>query len=275
MAEAPKPETLPVGELGDHYEVAAAYKDPVTGALYVHSALAAVAAPWAEEAHLSPAQAAESFGDVESFAAYVNRYATPANTLVTWWAGGIRAVLDYHLPEQREAGGRRQWTAQHPFSKSPELMGWEGLANGRTWSQADTVLKLEELADTITAPPAGDLRNLLRKLSASAKFTGDTEVRPDGTTNLVMGADKRISIALPEEISIGIPVLWGHTDEDGRPIPYGLQVRLLAVVDDKGGVGFRLYLRNADRALELAYAAVVARAQGLLAEFPILRASGG
>lgn len=259
--------------------VAATYKDPVSGALYVHRDLEAASDPWADEAHIKPVKAAESFGDVESWAKYVQRFADESGALLTWNSRGLKAVIDYHGDDGSPR--RCQWTAFHPFEPSLQWKAWTALANGQPISQRQAVERLEDLGADIVDPPQVDLLNLLRSLRASVNAKADTELRPDGTTSVTFSKDAAVrsnaaegSLTLPSEIGIAIPVLKGHLDAEGRPVIYRVQVRLRVSVTDDAHLALRFTMPLAERVLEDVYADRVKSAQALLGEpFPLLRAA--
>lgn len=252
------------------------YKDPITGATYVHQDLLNAQGPWAEEQHIGPIKADESFGDVESFAAYVKRQGVATTTHLIWNSQGVKAILDYHQPS---GAGRCQWIARLPFEPSLEWRAWTSLASNQPVSQRAAVERLEELAEDITEPAAMDLMNLLRNLRANVTSTATTELRPDGTSAVYFANEKKLrstaDLELPSEITIAIPVLKGHVDAQGKPVRYQLTVRLRAVVDNEAHLMLRFSIHAAERVLEDVYAERVAAAQALFGEiFLLLRASG-
>lgn len=256
--------------------IAPTYKDPVTGALYVHEALTLRTEPWADEAHRPPVRAAEKFGDVESFVAYVREHAGTPNAppFLTWNATGLRAVLDYHGVGE---AGRCQWVASCPFVLSPEWKAWTALAGGRPIPHKAAVEALEDLAVDIVEPPASDLAALLRSLRATVNATAQTDLRADGTATVSFSQDKRVSLPgldLPPEFAIAIRALVGHVDDAGRPVLYRLPVRVRVSVDDQAHLAFRFAIPTAERVLEDVYADRVARAKALLGDaYPLLRAA--
>lgn len=258
-----------------HLTIAGSYKDPETNGLYVHKDLVEVVAPFAEEAHISPMQVHESFGDVESFVAYVQRYGMTATTHLTWNSRGLRAVLDYADSDDR-APGRCQWTATLPFVVSREWQTWMQFANGQARSQKEAVERLEDLAADIRKPSPADLMAILRTLRTTVNSQSETELRPDGTAKVEFARDSKLtgSVELPSLIQIAIPALKGHTDDDGRPVMYGLDVKLRASIDDNAKLTLRFTIPNAERVLEAVYEERVVAAKALLGdEFALLRAS--
>lgn len=262
--------------------VEASVEDERTGALWVHKDLVKVRDDWAIEDHVGPHKANESFGDVESWASYVKRFGTDedeANApLITWNSSGLHAVLDYHTFTN---AGRLQWTAHFPFVHSPEWKAWMAIATGHAISHKTAIEFLEDHAPDIQDPPEADLTSLLRALRASVQSVANTELKPDGTTNVFFEQNKSLRSAqggtaeLPHEFTIAIPVLKGHVDSAGKPVLYQLKVRLRASVDSDAHLALRLSIPNAERALESVYADQVAEAKRLLGEqFDVLRAAG-
>jgi uncharacterized protein YfdQ (DUF2303 family) len=259
-----------------HLTVAATYKDPTTGALYVHRELRAAQDAWSEEAHIRPMAANEQFGDIGSFVSYVQKYAQETTTHLTWNARGLRAVLDY-ADRGDGSPGRCQWRAEMPFQTSAQWRAWIALTTGQH-NQRSAIERLEDLAADIVSPVPTDLMGLLRSLRATVNARADTELRQDGTTKVSFEQDTKVqtakSVELPNTIAIAIPVLKGHVDVEGRPVLYRLDVRLRVSVDDGAKLTLRFAIPTADRVLEDVYADRVAAAKALLSEsFDLLRAS--
>lgn len=279
-------ETLPMALEGRQTApaviIAPTYKDPVTGALYVHHDLECVQDHWHEQLRIAPINVTERFGDVESWVAYVHRYAQmdPGDCsppYLTWNRVGLQAVLDYHATDR--TADRCQWRAVYPFTPSSQWSAWMALASGRAIDQRTVVERLEDLAEEIVEPSAADLAHLLRALRASVKATADTELRPDGSSLVQFSQDTKVkagpgSVDLPAGFEIAIPVLKGHVDADGRPVLYRLQVRLRVTVDDTAHLAFRLSIPTAERVLEDVYADRVRQARELLGDgYLLLRAA--
>lgn len=273
-------DTLP-SEHDNQYAVqlAPSVKD-ASGALWVHKDFLQVTNPWADEAHVGPPKEALSLGDVESWAGYVKRFAAAGEfaPLVTWNSEGLKAILDYHA--DTDTAGRLQWIAKHPFERSPEWKAWLALADGHAKGQREAIEALEDRGNDVVEPAPSDLMNLLRTLRVTVNKSAQTELRPDGTTSVQYTDDKGIAarggtVDLPSEITIAIPVLKGHVGSDGKPVVYGLKVRLRASVNDQARLALRFTIPNADRALEEVFADRVAATRAALGDgYAILRAAG-
>jgi hypothetical protein len=239
-----------------------------------------VVEPWAVEAHIGPIRASEKLGDVDSWAAYVLRYAGADDhaPLLTWSEAGLRAVLDYHTAELD--AGRCQWTAAHPFERSDRWKAWARLADGQPRSQKQAIEALEDLAEDIKEPAAGDVVGILRKLRASVNASAETELQPDGSTSVSFKKDTKVqsgAVSLPPEIAIQIPVLKGHTEQrEGKAVPvlYRLSVRVRPSIDDQARLTFRFSMPTAERVMEAVYLDRVEAARLALGdELSILRAT--
>jgi hypothetical protein len=272
--------TLPSEDDNDYaVQVDASVRDDKSGALWVHKDLVQVLKPWEIDNHIGPIRTTECFGDVESWAAYVLRFCPLPEypPLVTWNAGGLRSVLDYHTAHEP---ARAQWIAVMPFVQAPEFAGWSALADGRGKPQRMAIEALEDRGADIVEPSAAELMTMLRTLRTTVNKSAQTELRPDGSTGVTYVDEKGISarggtVDLPSEITIRVPILKGHVDELGKPVVYELKVKLRASVGDDARLALRFSMPNAERALEEVYADRVALAKRLLGEaFDILRAAG-
>lgn len=256
--------------------------DATTGALWVHKDYVQVRKDWEIEGHEPLPGGDHRFGDVESWVAYVQRYASKDEALLTWGAGGLFATLDHHVNAVESAGqvigGRNQWRASHPFALAPEFKAWQALANGQPVAQKAAIERLEDLAVDIAEPAPTDLMALLRTLRASVNAQASAELRPDGTTSVSFSQDKAVkgggNVDLPSEILIAVRVLVGHVDEDGKPVRYRMPVRLRVSVGDDAKLAFRFSMPVAERVLEEVYADRVALAKRLLGDgYAVLRAA--
>lgn len=273
-------DTLPSANQKDFaVQIDAAVKDDKSGALWVHEDLILAVPAWENEGHIGPVKASESFGDVDSWADYVIRFANHEGgpePLLTWNSQGLRAVLDYHSDG---VPGRCQWFAIHPFERAPEWKAWLALADGRPKGQREAIEALEDRAAEIIEPDAAKLMELLRNLRATVNANAETELSPDGSTNVKYSQAKTIrggaaDVSLPPEIKIAVPVLKGHVDDKGAPVAFKLTVRLRASIDNDAHLALRFTIPDAERVLEMVYADRVGAAVGLIGELQLLRAAG-
>lgn len=289
---APKNESVPVTsttQTAPTVTIAPSYTDHTTGAVYVHQDLAQVVKPWAVEDHIAPINETQRFGDVESFADFVKRFAGAGEhaPLLTWSERGLKAVLDYHIAEGEP--NRCAWIAEHPFQRTKQWEAWATLADGNPKDQKRVVEALEDMADDIVEPPAADLLTLLRILKATVNTEGAVEMREDGTTSVTYARNTTVNAngaTVPATIKISIPVFKGHTvmadvlGKDNKPtgqqrptpVPYGLTVRVRVDSND-GRVSFRLSRPQADQVFEAALADRIATARELLDGFQLLRST--
>lgn len=249
------------------------------GQEYVHKDLVKVTDAWAVEEH-ERLTTAEKLGDVESWATYVRTHASTDadHSLLTWNAKGLRAVLDYP--------STKRWTAEHPFEKTAEFRLWTGLATGHAVELAKAVEFLEDNALDIHEPDATVLLDLLRKLKANVTANADVELRPDGTAKVRFDRDTTVrgtnEAELPNEITIAIPVLKGHVEQEtdvdagrikGAPVRYKLVLKLRASIDGNARLSLRFNMPVMERVLEEVYAERIAAAQALIDGYTILRAA--
>lgn len=252
------------------------YKDEDTGALYVHKDLEKVQDAWAEEEHISPPKADEAFGDVESWVFYVQNQGYTDAEFLTWNSKGLCAVLDYHT---EEAAGRCQWIARYPFEPTPEFQAWCAIANDHAIGQQRIVEFLDDHAPDIFEPDSSTLLTLLRSLRANVTSTAETDLRPDGTASVRFARNARVNsdndVVLPGEITIAVPVLKGHVDENGAPVRYKLVLKVRASVDNDAKLALRFSMPARETVLEQVYAERVAAAKALLGDdYTLLRAAG-
>lgn len=279
-AKSTPPTTEPIDEArtstASRLAVASSYAAP-DGSVYVHQDLVRVVEPYSVEQHIAPIRVAEKFGDVESWVAYVQRYAGLDEHAphLTWNAQGLRGVLDYHAYSSEP--GRCQWLATCPFVLSPEWQAWTRIADGRPIAHRAAVEILEDRAPDVVEPPAADLAAMLRSLRATVNATAQTDLRADGTATVSFASEKRVNLPgldLPPEFTIQIRALVGHTDEAGRPVLYRLPVKVRVSVGDDAKLAFRFAIPTAERTLEDVYADRVAAAKALLGDgYALLRAA--
>lgn len=261
--------------------IAPTYSDPTTGALWVHQDYSKVREDWEDEQHISPPKGLETFGDVESWAAFVRQFAgaEPYTPLLTWSESGLRAVLDYH--SGMDEPGRCQWRAEHPFRPSVSWKRWSEMANNRPRSQQELLEFLDDNAPEIIAPEMAAISELIRNLRVSVNLSAESELKADGSTHIAFSKDKVIQggADLPSAIRIAIPLLKGHykVDSGGKrqAVLYELEVKLRTSASDQGKVSFRLTIPRAEQAWEMVYEDRVTTAEAALGSGQrILRGAG-
>ncbi|MGD9885329.1 MAG: DUF2303 family protein [Reyranella sp.] len=263
-------------------------KDAVTGETFVHKDYVQTQKPWAEAEHRDYIGESLEFGDLTSWADYVDRFAEPSSSIVTWNSIGLRADLAYLASRAQRAGRldddalRGQlvnWHARYPFKPTPEWAAWAATANGQAISHTKIVEFLDDHLDDVQEPAPLVLMNVLRKLRASTKYEAETELRENGTASVSFRKDDRVvgdaEVELPGEIEIVIPIMRGHVDAAGEPINYKLVVKVRATVQD-GALFLRLSVPAKDKVIEQVYADLVGTARELLGSDgpPIYRTAG-
>lgn len=294
----------PVVQTAPTIVLAPSYTDPASKAIYVHKDFVEAVKPFElqeyEETHIKPISEIQQFGDVDSWAAYVARFSTPARTFLTWTAEGLSAALDYHQEPSRAGGdpattpdsqhdvaqpGRCAWRAQHKFAYTREWLAWIALTKGPI-TQQFLVEKLEDLAETIVTPDAASLGEILSTLKVNVNKNVDTTIRTNGTEVKFTGQDDQVTGKgeIPQIIWIKIPVIKGHTETDAegkvRKVTYDMPVRLRVSVqgDKEPRAMFRLSMPTAEAVLENAIMDRIAAAKEALKaagiQVPILQAGG-
>lgn len=233
---------------------------------------------WAVEQHIPPFKADEKLGDVESFCAFVRRFSIEsAPPLLTWSTWGLRAVLDFGA---MDAPGRGRVVASHPFETTRQWQTWQRMT-AQAHSQKALVEALEEHRLDVREPDAATLVGLIRALRVNVNVSTESSLEPNGKTKLTFVKNTSSSLELPPSITLGIPVLKGHTapDKNGVVGPVTYELDVLIRVDiledaDKKRPVFRLTMPNAEQALEDAVADRVAAAKALLGDgFALYRAT--
>jgi uncharacterized protein YfdQ (DUF2303 family) len=261
--------------------VAAQYRDPSSGATWVHKDLVLAIKPWELEEHIAAPSGTERFGDVISWSQFVNLHAhEEREPYLTWNSRGLSAVLDYH--SGLDNPGRAQWIAIHPFQHSRQWSAWSSNA-GRWFSQAEFIEFIEDHMEDVLDPPAADLMGIVRTLKATINKSATVDIRSDGTQNAVWTDDRQVQqkgnsdATIPTSLKIAIPALKGHTDDQGKAIVYSLTANLRVSADDKDGktrLRLRYTLPQAETSMEDAYNEVVSKARVLVGPgYSLLRAA--
>lgn len=270
-----------------HLVITPYLEDKVTGAMWARNGdrYDPIVEPWAHEQHLPPVKSAELFGDMESWAVYLQRFGAPKEALVTWNSAGLKAVLDYHDDDRNP--GRCQWTAAYPFTFTPEFKAWLALCQRGWMNQKTAVDELEPLIATIEEPAAATILELFRNLRATHTAKSKTVLKPDGTSAVEFESESGVKAGnadLPHHLIASMQVLVGHIgpvpdpEHEGETVigqlRYGLKVRCQASVNGEAKLLLRFSILNLERTLETVFAERVAAAQDLLGvDYPLLRAA--
>ena len=249
------------------------------GSFYVfdgQSGYRQVVPPHERDLYVPPFTAAEKLGNIESWCAFVQRFSLDSVTpLLVWSQTGLRAILDYG---EMDAPGRRRAVAEHPFQRTRQWDAWQRIASGNAIGQKQLIEALEDHRQDIRDPDAATMVGLIRMLRANVNVEAEAELETNGNTRLSYRRQTSTSVELPQILTIGIPVLKGHTAPDGHgvegPVRYAIEVLVRVDVLDGGKLAFRLSMPNAEQALEDAVADRVARASELLGDgYQLLRAT--
>ena len=220
--------------------------------------------PYEDEAHIAPVRAQVQVGNLEAWAKYVSRYGDPATTFATYSEHGLSAVLDYHTPD---APGRAQWVVYYEFNLSPQFQRWyTPIMLGQGIDHQTFVELLEDGMEAIVTPEAASVMDIVSMMRVTYKSTGDTEIRPNGTTAVTWNADTQIrgsksgEVELPSHITIQANVLQGGDSDSVMR----MQVRLRTNVDEDGQLSFRLSAPDLDEGLARIYEGLAHKAQSEL-----------
>lgn len=231
--------------------------------------------PHEPDTYIPPFAAAEKLGDIESWCAFVERFSLESVTpLLTWSQNGLKAVLDYG---EMDAPGRRRAVAEHPFLTTRQWQAWQKIT-GQTHGQKALIEALEEHRQDVREPDAAKMVELIRSLRANVNVAAESELGTNGNTKLSFSRQTTTSVELPPSLTIGIPVLKGHTAPDATgvdgPVRYAIEVLIRVDVLDGGKLAFRLSMPNAEQALEDAVADRVRLAKSTLGDaYQLLRAT--
>ena len=275
--------------------VAPSFKDPITGATFVHRDLEQVAGAWDFESHVSPPDLSLAFGDVASFTKYVTTHGMRPFTLVTWNSAGLKATLDHHpVLESGEDNAnpsinpRGKWLASYPFRLHPTFKAWSEVASGKPTAQQPLVEFLADHSDEIIEPAGSALLDILRTLRGNAAAKATTVLNEDGTSRVHFERETQVrggagtEAVLPAEIVIRTPVLMGHVasvtddlkgDVAGQPVAYKIALTLRVNVGDDARLAFRIGMPAREIILEQVYIERVEDARALMDGYDLLRAA--
>ena len=258
--------TVPTAEsTGDKFEIAAYYRDPVNGTLYVHEDLDQVSDAWSDADRIAPIRESVKLGSVEAWAAYVQRYGKAETTFMTWNDQGLSARLDYHTID---TPGRASWLVTYPFQETEQCKRWMNALDRDSLDHQTFVELIEDCIDDIIDPEKMAVLDIVRTLRVTSKSTGSAEIRKDGTTAVSFNQDAQVrgsasgQTELPSYIRISVNVFEGVDI-----LPVDLDVRLRVEIDSDGKVGFRLSAPDFEDVVTGLKEELVANAQELLSDY--------
>lgn len=167
-----------------------------------------------------------TFGRLDSFCQYVNDFKLPGTRIfVNPLAGCAKAVIDFHTRRKdaaaRDIPGWCDHTAEFTPLLSEEWKRWSA-ANARQFDQKTFALFLEDNAADIVSPPAAEVLDVSRTLSAKLTVNFKKGVRLDNTTEQLTyeetvdaKAGHKGDLSIPTEFMLEIPVFEGRP---ARPV---------------------------------------------------------
>lgn len=197
-----------------------------------------------------------TLNDVASFTNYVNAEKTTATRLYgQFQPPGFVAVMNDHGEEP----AWKDYRATYACPLSAEWKTWNE-KSGRPMNQADFAAFIENNLPDIAIPPAADMLEISRSLEAKKKVNFASGIRlSNGQNELtyeeqVSGTANKGKLQVPEEFTIGIPVLEGG-------IKYAVTARLRYRIGDGGTLAMWYELIRPHKILEDAVSAVWAEVQ--------------
>ena len=264
--EEKTPTTLPTLEIApDQFAIAASYRDPINGALYVHRDFDLAVDAWKDGDRIPPITEKIMLGSVKAWAAYISRYGKPETTFMTWDSRCLRATLNYHTADEP---GRASWEASYYFTETEQFKRWYRALGASRIDHQTFVELLEDGLDDIVEPEKLSVLDIVRTLRVTSKSTGSAEIRKDGTTEVSFNQDAQVrgsasgQTELPSNIRISVNVFEGE-----EMTPFFLNVRLRVEIDADGKVGFRLSALDLEDVLRDIREELVGHAQELLADY--------
>ncbi|TCB16104.1 DUF2303 family protein [Acinetobacter sp. ANC 5045] len=173
------------------------------------------------------------------FVAYVNRFADSNSMIfVNVLAGKIKAILDYHEARQDDAATSDQaknqarhckHVANFNVEQTPEFIKIRE-ASGRTFTQSQFALFLEDVLPYISEPVAAELYEIVQTLSAKTGVDFKSGIRTDNgqvslTYNETIEARAGVAgnLTIPERIVFGVKV---HRGGEHYAIPARFRYRI-------------------------------------------------
>ncbi len=172
-----------------------------------------------------------SLMDAESFIGYVNEEKTDSTRIYGNLAKRMFvAVFNDHGSE----AGWKDYKAMYACPLSPEWETWSR-SNGTKMTQEQFAQFIEDNLPDIATPPAADMLEISRTLEAKKKVNFASGIRlSNGQNELtyeeeIKGTAGKGKLTVPEEFTIGIPVLEGGER-------YAVKCRLRYRISDGGGL---------------------------------------
>lgn len=190
--------------------------------------------------------------DVGSFVAYVNAEKTSGTRLYgSYTAPGFAAVFNDHA----ESGpGWKDYRVNYACPLSIEWKTWKAM-DGKQMLQEQFAQFIENNLPDIANPPAADMLEISRSLEAKKKVNFASGIRlSNGQNELtyeeqISGTAAKGKLIVPEEFTIGIPVLEGG-------IKYAVLARLRYRIGDGGKMAMWYELVRPHKIIEDAVFAV-------------------
>lgn len=196
---------------------------------------------------------AVTLNDVASFVAFVVAEKTPATRIYGQFGQPVfKAVLNDH----GTAPGWRDYTATYACPLATEWLTWKG-KSGAQMNQEQFAQFIEDNLPDIAIPTAAEMLEISRSLEAKKKVNFASGIRlSNGQNELtyeeeITGTAQKGKLKVPEEFTIGIPVLEGG-------LKYAVNARLRYRIADGGKLTMWYELIRPHKILEDAVNAVKA-----------------
>lgn len=183
--------------------------------------------------------------DQASFCEYVEAEKTPATRL---YGGKNPPVFTAVFNDHGAEAGWRDYTATYVCPLSAEWTTWKG-KSGNQMNQEQFAQFIEDNLPDIAMPPAADMLEISRSLEAKKKVNFASGIRlSNGQNELtyeeeITGTAQKGKLQVPEEFTIGIPVLEGG-------LKYAVVCRLRYRIGDGGKLAMWYEIIRAHKILE-------------------------
>lgn len=207
-------------------------------------------------------RADERFVDVLSLVEYLKRFATDATMISAHYEQGkILAVLDGHTPIDPS---HREHKARFEAQLSDRLKAWLAI-DGKTMSQIDFGLFLEDRAVDVVQPDSADVMDMVMQFDATKKVSFKSSTRlHDGQRQFqyVEENETRGAVTLPDHFIIFAPVYRGM---EPQRIKFMVRYRI-----EEGKLRFVVQMHDKDTVMREAFDRCVdALRTGMKVELPI------